>query len=58
LLVAAAIVAAVLVVQVGGAEAKVIYACVQKHGARTHRAKAAMRLVRGSAHCLPGERRL
>jgi hypothetical protein len=39
-------------------EAKTIYACAQKHGNTAHRAKAALRLVRKSVSCLPGERRL
>ncbi len=39
-------------------DAKTIYACAQKHGSTTHRAKAALRLVRKSAPCLPWERRL
>jgi hypothetical protein len=39
-------------------DAKTIYACAQKHGSTTHRAKAALRLVRKSVSCLPGERRL
>lgn len=42
----------------GAADAKTIYACAQKHGSTTHRAKAALRLIPGSAVCLPGERRL
>lgn len=41
-----------------GADAKTIYACAQKHGSTTHRAKAALRLVRKSVPCLPWERRL
>ncbi len=41
-----------------GADAKTIYACAQKHGSTTHRAKAAIRLVRRSVPCLPWERRL
>ncbi|HYJ20857.1 MAG TPA: hypothetical protein VEW07_02395 [Solirubrobacterales bacterium] len=40
------------------AGAKTIYACAQKQGSTAHRAKAAMRLVRRSAPCLPWERRL
>ena len=39
-------------------DAKTIYACAQKHGNTNHRAKAALRLVRKSVPCLPGERRL
>jgi Collagen triple helix repeat (20 copies) len=44
--------------QVGAAEARVIHACVQKRASTTHRAKAAIRLVRKSAQCLPSERKL
>jgi hypothetical protein len=40
------------------AGAKTIYACAQKQGSTPHRAKAAVRLVRQSAPCLPWERRL
>jgi hypothetical protein len=42
---------------VASSDAKVITACVQKHGSTQHRAKAAIRLVRKSARCLPSERR-
>lgn len=47
-----------LALQAGSAEARTIYACAQKHGSTQHRAKAALRLVRKSAACLPWERRL
>lgn len=40
------------------ADAKTIYACAQKHGSTSHRAKAALRLIPKSTACLPGERRL
>lgn len=39
-------------------DANVITACVQKHRNTEHRARAAIRLVRKSAKCLPSERRL
>ena len=47
-----------LAAPIGGAEARVIYACAQKHGNTTHRAKAAIRLVPKGATCLPSERHL
>ena len=53
-----ALLAVGLAVWAGNADAKTIYACAQKQGSTVHRAKAAMRLVRRSAACLPWERRL
>ncbi len=53
-----AVAAVALLTTVDAAQAKFVYACVQKNGSTTHRAKAAMRLVRPAARCLPAERRL
>jgi hypothetical protein len=54
----AAVLALALLLAASSADARVIYACVQKQGSTAHRAKAAIRLVRKSAKCLPYERKL
>jgi hypothetical protein len=54
----AAVLSLALLLAASSADARVIYACVQKQGSTAHRAKAAIRLVRKSAKCMPYERKL